>query len=433
MSVHQDRSPHVLIVGGGFGGLRAAKGLKDAAVKVTLVDRKNHHLFQPLLYQVATAGLSPAQIAIPIRQILRTQRNARVLLGEATSIDSTRRRVTFDSFELSYDYLILATGARHGYFSHPEWEWRAPGLKTIEDALEIRRRVFRAYEEAEREPNPDVRQALMTFVIVGAGPTGVELAGTLAEIARDTLTDNFRAMDPRDSRIILLEGADRVLLTYPESLSRKATEQLRGLGVDVRTNKLVTNVTPEGVAIGSEWLPVKTVLWAAGVVASPLAAGLNVPLDRAGRVIVEPDLSIPGHHEVFVIGDLSAYTHQGGQMLPGTAPVAMQEGAFVATAIEADLSGTPRRQFHYVHRGSMATIGRAAGVADFGRLKLSGLFAWLAWLFVHLWFLVGFENRLLVFLQWAWSYLTFQRGARLVTGTFQPAVPPSETRPTTSE
>jgi NADH dehydrogenase len=272
----------------------------------------------------------------------------------------------------------------------------------------------------------------MTLVIVGAGPTGVELAGTLAEIARDTLTDNFRSMDPRDSRIILLEGADRVLLAYPESLSHKATEQLRRLGVEVRTNKLVTDVTPEGVAIGDEWLPARTVLWAAGVVASPLAAGLNVPLDRAGRVIVEPDLSIPGHREVFVIGDLAAYTHQGDQPLPGTAPVAMQEGAFVAKMIEADLNGAPRRPFHYVHRGSMATIGRAAGVADFGRLKLSGFIAWLAWLFVHLWFLVGFENRLLVFLQWAWSYLTFQRGARLITGTFRPAVeppPPSTTKP----
>jgi NADH dehydrogenase len=431
--VRDNRRPHVLIVGGGFGGLRAAKSLKDASVRVTLVDRKNHHLFQPLLYQVATAGLSPGQIAIPIRQILRSQRNARVLLGEAVSIDTSRRRVTFDSFELSYDYLILATGARHGYFSHPEWEWRAPGLKTIEDALEIRRRIFRAYEEAERVPDPDVRQALMTFVIVGAGPTGVELAGTLAEIARDTLTDNFRSMDPRDSRIILLEGADRVLLSYPERLSRKAAEQLRGLGVEVRTNKLVTDVTPEGVKIGEEWLPARTVLWAAGVVASPLAAGLNVPLDRAGRVIVEPDLSVPGHREVFVVGDLAAYTHQGGDMLPGTAPVAMQEGAFAAKMIERDLTGTSRQAFHYVHRGSMATIGRAAGVADFGQLKLSGLLAWLAWLFVHLWFLVGFENRFLVFMQWAWSYLTFQRGARLITGTFRPATPPSDAARTAPE
>jgi NADH dehydrogenase len=421
--------PHVLIVGGGFGGLWAAKALRDAPVRVTLVDRQNHHLFQPLLYQVATAGLSPGQIAIPIRVILRSQRNIRVLLGEAVSVDTTQRRVTFDSFDLSYDYLILATGARHGYFRHPEWEWLAPGLKTIEDALEIRRRVFLAFEEAEREPDPERRRALLTFVIVGAGPTGVELAGTLAEIARDTLTGNFRSIDPRDSRILLLEGTDRVLPTYPPDLSRKAAEQLRGLGVDVQTSRLVTDISADGVAVGADWIPARTVLWAAGVVASPLAAGLDVPLDRAGRVIVEPDLSIPGHHEVFVIGDLAAYTHQGDQPLPGTAPVAMQEGAFAARSIAGDLRRERRGRFHYVHRGSMATIGRAAGVADFGVLRLSGFAAWLSWLFVHLWFLIGFENRLLVFLQWAWSYVTFQRGARLITGSFRPAVDPPHQGP----
>lgn len=423
------RRPHVLIVGGGFGGLWAAKALRDAPVRVTLVDRQNHHLFQPLLYQVATAGLSPGQIAIPIRVILRSQRNARVLLGEAVSVDTTRRRVTFDSFDLSYDYLILATGARHGYFRHPEWEWLAPGLKTIEDALEIRRRVFLAFEEAEREPDPERRRALLTFVIVGAGPTGVELAGTLAEIARSTLTGNFRTIDPRDSRILLLEGTDRVLPTYPADLSLKAAEQLRGLGVEVQTSRLVTDITADGVAVREDWIPARTVLWAAGVVASPLAAGLNAPLDRAGRVIVEPDLSIPGHHEVFVIGDLATYTHQGDQPLPGTAPVAMQEGAFAARSIVGDLRGEQRGRFHYVHRGSMATIGRAAGVADFGLLRLSGFAAWLSWLFVHLWFLIGFENRLLVFLQWAWSYVTFQRGVRLITGNFRPAVDPPDQGP----
>jgi NADH dehydrogenase len=419
------RRPHVVIGGGGFGGLMAAKALRDAPVRVTLVDRHNHHIFQPLLYQVATAALSPGQIAAPLRSILRSQRNARVLLGEVRRIDTATRTVHCDRFDLTYDYLILATGARHGYFAHPEWEWLAPGLKTIEDALEMRRRVLQAYEDAEHERDPALRAADLTFVIVGGGPTGVELAGALAEIARQTLVRDFRTIDPRHARILLLEGGPRVLPAYPESLSQKAQQQLERLGVEVRTGALVTQVTPEGVRAGDEWIPARTVLWAAGVVASPLAASLGVPRDRAGRVIVEPDLSIPGHAEVFVIGDLAVSTHQTGEPLPGVAPVAMQQGRFVARAIVAGLEGHSRGRFRYKDRGSLATIGRAAGVADFGRIRLSGLIAWLAWLFIHLYFLIGFENRLLVFTQWAWSYVTYQRGARLITGAF---LPPGEAR-----
>jgi NADH dehydrogenase len=473
--------PHVLIVGGGFGGLWAARALRDAPVRVTLVDRQNHHLFQPLLYQVATAALSPGDIAVPIREILRQQRNVRVLLGEAERVDLAARCVVFKgpptsqggTFTIGYDYLVLATGARHGYFAHPEWEWLAPGLKTIEDALEIRRRILLAYEEAEREPDPARRAALLTFVIVGAGPTGVELAGALAEIARMTLHRQFRAIDPRQSRVLLLEGGPRVLPTYPEDLSAKAEEQLRDLGVEVRTGTLVTEVTPDGVRASGQWVPSRTVLWAAGVVASPLAKSLDVPLDRAGRVVVEPDLSVPGDRNAFVIGDLASFMHPSGigepvrfppspalralrteapppvlaplgepvrfpnplrsgaappippseKPVPGVAPAAMQGGTFVARAIAADLAGRPRGRFRYWDKGSLATIGRQAGVADFGRLKLSGLPAWLAWLFIHLFFLIGFQNRLLVFLQWMWSYLTFQRGARLITGSFSPAVP----------
>jgi NADH dehydrogenase len=428
------KRPHVLIVGGGFGGLWAARSLKDAPVRVTLVDRRNHHLFQPLLYQVATAALSPGDIAVPIREILRSQRNVRVLLGEAERVDLAQNCVSFrgpptsegGEFVITYDFLVLATGASHGYFGHPEWEWLAPGLKTIEDALEIRRRILLAYEEAEREPEPSRRGALLTFVVVGAGPTGVELAGAIAEIARMTLRRQFRAIDPRASRVILIEGGGRVLPTYPEGLSTKAKEQLEDLGVEVRTGALVTEMTADGVTASGEWIPARTVLWAAGVVASPLAQSLGAPLDRAGRVIVEPDLSVPGHRDAFVIGDLAAFTHQGEKPVPGVAPAAMQGGQFVARAIEADIAGRRRGRFRYRDKGSLATIGRQAGVADFGRLKLSGLPAWLAWLFIHLFFLIGFQNRLLVFLQWAWSYLTFQRGSRLITGSFNPTVPRAE-------
>jgi NADH dehydrogenase len=405
---------------GGFGGLEAAKALRDAPVRVTVIDRHNHHLFQPLLYQVATAALSPGQIAAPIRGILRAQRNARVLLAEVTAIDLAARTVRYAETELHYDYLVLATGARHGYFAYPEWEWLAPGLQTIEDALEIRRRVLTAYEEAERERDPAKRAAWLTFVIVGGGPTGVELAGALGEIARETLVRDFRAIDPRATRILLVEAAPRILGAFPEDLAARAAAQLRALGVEVHTGMMVTDITADGVEAGGRWIPARTVLWAAGVVASPLAEALGVPRDRAGRVVVEPDLSIPGHRDAFVVGDLAVFTHQTGGPLPGTAPVAMQEGRFVARAIRADLLGRPRGVFHYRHRGNLATIGRAAGVADFGRVRLSGLAAWLAWLFVHLYFLIGFENRLLVLVRWAWAYLTYQRGAWLITGTFAP-------------
>jgi NADH dehydrogenase len=415
------RRPHVVIVGGGFGGLTAAKALRDVPVRVTLIDRHNHHLFQPLLYQVATAALSPGEIAAPIRAILHSQRNARVIMADVRAIDVGARTVTYTDGSVGYDYLVLATGARHGYFAHPEWEALAPGLKTIEDALEIRRRVLTSYEEAEREPDPAVRAQWLTFVIVGGGPTGVELAGALAEIARETLKRDFRAIDPRQARVLLVEGGPRILETYPESLSRKAVQQLERLGVTVRTGALVTEVTARGVRAGGEWMDARTVLWAAGVVPSPLGATLGVPRDRAGRVLVEPDLSIPGHREVFVIGDLAA-APQDGKPLPGVAPVAMQEGRYVAAAIGADLGGWPRTPLRYRDKGSLATIGRAAAVADLGRIRLSGTIAWLAWLFIHLFYLIGFENRLLVLIRWAWSYVTYQRGARLITGTFEPAV-----------
>ena len=420
--------PHVVVVGGGFGGLTAARGLRDAPVRVTLIDRHNHHLFQPLLYQVATAALSPGDIAVPIRGILRSQRNARVLLGEVHAIDLDRRLVRSDAGELRYDFLVVATGARHSYFGHPEWEERAPGLKTLADALEIRRRVLFAYEEAERTPDAAARDEWLTFVVVGAGPTGVELAGALAEIAQETLVRDFRLIDPRRTRILLLEAGPRVLPTFHERLSDNAAERLRRIGVDVRLNTPVTEITPAGVSAGGAWLPARTVLWGAGNQASPLGAALGVPRDRAGRVTVEPDLTIPGHPEVFVIGDLSLFTHQTGKPLPGTAAVAKQQGRAVAANIRRAVAGLPHRPFVYREQGNMATIGRRAAVADFGRLRLDGFIAWLAWLFVHLFLLIGFRNRVLVFIQWAWAYLTYQRGARLITDDFPSAASAGATR-----
>ena len=417
--------PHVVIVGGGFGGLTAAQGLRDAPVRVTLVDRQNYHLFQPLLYQVATAALSPGDIAAPIRGILRSQGNARVLLGDVREIDTVRRTVCGEDFALRYDYLLVATGARHGYFGHPEWEWLAPGLKTIEDALEIRRRVLTAYEEAERTRGHEEHITWMTFVIVGGGPTGVELAGALAEIAQQTLAKDFRYIDPRRTRIILLEAGPRILPTFAEKLSRSAEQKLRELGVAVRTNTPVTEITETGVVAGGQPIAARTVLWGAGNVASPLGGLLDAPRDRAGRVTVEPDLSIPGHPEVFVIGDMAVFTHQTGTPLPGTGAVAKQQGKAVAANIIRSVQGQPRKPFHYREQGNMATIGRKAAVADFGRLKLDGFIAWLTWLVVHLYLLIGFENRLLVFTQWAWSYFTYHRGARLITGSFRPAVAPT--------
>lgn len=407
--------PRVVIVGGGFGGLWAARRLARQAVRVVLIDRKNHHTFQPLLYQVATAGLSPAEIAAPIRWIVRGQ-PIEVLLGEVAAIDLRERRVELDGQKLPYDYLVLATGATHAYFGHDEWAALAPGLKTVEDALEIRRRVLLAFELAERQALAGHGFRPPSFVIVGAGPTGVELAGTLAEIARQVLAQEFHAIDPSHARVLLLEGGPRVLPSYPERLSASAERQLRRLGVEVRTAARVTGIAPGAVLLGEERIDATVVLWAAGVQASPLAARLGVRLDRVGRVLVEPDLSIPGHPEVFVIGDLAAVPDGHGGYLPGVAPVAMQAGRAVARAIADDLRGQPRRPFHYVDKGSLATIGRRAAVADFGKLRISGFLAWLAWLFIHVFFLIGFRNRILVLLQWAWSYFTYERAARLITG-----------------
>jgi NADH:ubiquinone reductase (H+-translocating) len=402
---------HVVILGAGFGGLYAARALQHAPVRITVVDRRNFHLFQPLLYQVATAALNPSDIAYPIRSVLAKQKNVEVLLAEATSIDLAQRRVVLDDRQLTYDQLIVATGATHSYFGHPEWERDAPGLKTIEDALEIRRRVLLAFEHAERETDPDAQRAWLTFVVVGGGPTGVELAGALGEIARQTMIRDFRHINPSSARVILVEGRDRVLPPYPPSLSAKAQRQLEHLGVEVMTRATVSSVSDREVRIGETSIATRTVLWAAGVQASPLARSLGAPLDRAGRVEVEPDLSLPGHPEVFVIGDLAAVKKRNGELVPGVAPAAIQEGVYVARRI----AGKTREPFRYRDKGSLATIGRAAAVADFGFLRLSGFLAWFAWLAVHIFFLIGFRNRLLVITEWAWAYLTYQRGARLIT------------------
>ena len=407
---------HVVIIGGGFGGLNAAKALKHAPVRVTVIDRRNHHVFQPLLYQVATAGLSPGDIASPIRWILRRQRNARVLLGDVQSIDTAHRLVVMTDGVVSYDYLIVASGATHAYFGHEEWQTIAPGLKDLNDALILRRRVLLAFEQAEKATSAAERRRLLTFVVVGGGPTGVELAGALAEIARYALRHEYDTFDPGDARIIMLEGGPDILPAFPRELRDEAEQALRQLGVEVRKHALVTKITPERVDVGDEQVEVGTVLWAAGVRASSLGKSLDVPLDRAGRVIVEPDLSIPGHPEVFVVGDLAAYLHQGGKLLPGVAPVAMQQATHAARLIGADLRHQPRKPFHYVNLGNLATIGRAKAVADFGWVRLSGWFAWMVWLFVHIMKLTGFRNRIVVFTQWAYAYFTRQRSVRLITG-----------------
>lgn len=409
-------TPRVVVVGAGFGGLRAARRLARYPVRVTLIDQKNHHTFQPLLYQVATAGLSPGEIAAPIRWIVRGRRKVEVLLGEVQDFDLHRRLVKLPDLEILYDYLIVAAGVSHAYFGHDEWEALAPGLKTIEDALEIRRRVLLAFELAERQAAGGAGQMPLNFVVVGGGPTGVELAGTLAEIARRVLADEFVSIDPKTTRIILLEGGPRLLPSYPEDLSRSAEEQLRHLGVEVHTSTMVTGVEPGAVRMGQTRLPATVTLWAAGVAASALGKKLGAPVDRAGRVLVHPDLSIPGHPEVFVIGDLASLQDEHGKMLPGVAPVAMQEGVATADNIARDLQGESRRPFHYFDKGSLATIGRAAAVAQFGKVHISGFIAWLSWLFIHIFFLIGFRNRIIVMLQWAWSYVTFERGARLITG-----------------
>lgn len=407
---------HVVILGGGFGGLYAARTLAGRDVRVTLIDRRNHHLFQPLLYQVASAALNPSDIATPIRAIFHRDRNVAVYLAEAVAIDVKQRVVRFRTGEdLSFDFLVVATGATHSYFGHPEWEALAPGLKTIEDALEIRRRVLLAYEAAERESDPEQRRRWLTFVVIGAGPTGVELAGAFAEIALHAMGRDFRRIDPRQAKIVLVEGLPRVLPVYPEDLSSRAQRQLERFGVEVRTGARVTAIDRDGISIGEERIEAKTVVWAAGVQASPLARSLDAPLDRAGRVLVAPDLSVPGHPEIFVIGDLAA-VEQDGRPVPGVAPAAIQEGKHAAKTILRSIAGKEREAFRYLDKGSLATIGRAAAVADFGRLHLGGWIAWMAWLTVHIFFLIGFRNRLLVILQWAWAYITRGRGARLITG-----------------
>ncbi len=408
--------PRVIVIGGGFGGLQAAKALSRLPVQVTLVDRKNHHTFQPLLYQVATAGLSPAEIAAPIREIFAKRDNVEVLLGDVLGFDVERRIVKLHGFDLSYDYLVVAAGATHAYFGHDEWEPSAPGLKTIEDALEMRRRILLAYELAEREAALTGHHCPLNFVVIGGGPTGVELAGTLAEIARKSLSQNFRHIDPAKTRVLLVEAGPHILSAYPEDLRQSAVKQLQRLGVEVRTNSAVTDVRPGEVFIGDEVVPAAAVLWAAGVSASPLGRALGAPVDRAGRVLVEPDLSIAGHREVFVIGDLASMKDEAGKALPGVAPVAMQQGRWVARQVKDDLAGKPRKNFHYFDKGSLATIGRAAAIAQFGKIHISGFLAWLSWLFIHILFLIGFRNRVLVMFQWAWSYLTYERSARLITG-----------------
>jgi NADH dehydrogenase len=415
---------HVVIVGGGFGGLEAARHLSRVDVDVTLVDRRNFHLFQPLLYQVATGELSPGEIAAPLRAILKRQRNTRVFLASVQDLDPTARRVLCDDCDLSYDTLIVATGAQHHYFGHAEWETVAPGLKTIEDATEIRRRIFLAFEVAERETDAERQRAWLTFVIVGAGPTGVELAGALAEIARETLRRDFRTIDPRSARIVLLDAVDRVLPTFPTDLSAKSTASLQRLGVDVRTASKVEGVAADGVRFESggrsEHIAARTVLWAAGVQASSLGGVLarraGATLDRQGRVMVQPDCTVAGHPEIFVIGDLAHHATGSEAPLPGVAQVAIQQGRYVAHAITERLAGRTVEGFRYRDRGSLATIGRGAAVAQIGRFHLSGYPAWLIWVFVHLINLVEFDNRMAVLLQWAWNYVTWNRGARLITG-----------------
>lgn len=442
----QPNFQHVVIIGGGFGGLNAAKTLarrsvrrgengQDASVQVTLIDRRNFHLFQPLLYQVAMAGLSPGNIAAPLRTVLSRYGNIRVLLGDVIDIDAAEKRVLLgDGEEIPYDMLIVAAGSTDSYFGHDEWKERAPGLKSVEDALDIRSRVLAAYESAEREPDPDQRQALMTFMVVGGGPTGVELAGALCEMARHTLRGEFRHIDPSAVRVLLVEGQERILPPYPPRLSRRAQQSLEEMGATVYTNRLVTAISDDHVTVKrtdvsdsdaddaqlTEDIPCRTVLWAAGVKAAPLGQVLHertgAELDRSGRIIVNPDLTVPGYPDIFIVGDLAHFEHDGQGPLPGIAPVAIQQGKYAAQVIVQRLSDEPSSPpFHYIDRGNMATIGRARAVAQIGALRFHGLLAWLAWLFIHLMYLVGFENRVLVFIQWMWNYITYSRGVRLIT------------------
>ena len=407
----------MVIIGGGFGGLFGARAFKGAPVEVTLVDRHNHHVFQPLLYQVATAGLSPGDIASPIRWILRRQKNVRVLLGEVQAIDVASRRVLLDGAEsLTYDYLIVAAGADNSYFGHPEWAEFAPALKTLDDALRVRGRMLLAYEVAEREADPAVRRRMLTSVIVGGGPTGVEMAGAIAEIAHQTLSDEFQSIHTVESRIVLAEAGPSILSAFPETLRNAARKSLQTLGVEVREKTAVTRVEHEAVWLGEERIEAGTIIWAAGVAASPLGKTLGVPLDRAGRVLVQKDLTIPGHPEVFVVGDLASLTDENGQPYPGVAQVAMQQARQAARNVIRAVERQPPAEFHYKNLGNMATIGRNAAIADLGWLRVSGFLAWLLWLFIHIFWLIGFRNRILVLVQWAGAYITYQRSVRLITG-----------------
>jgi len=419
-----EEKPRVVIVGAGFGGLEAAKKLAGQGVLVTVIDRTNYHLFQPLLYQVATAALSPADIAAPVRAILSRWNNMEVILAEVESVDVAAKKIKTTDMEIPYDFLILATGARHSYFGHNEWEKLAPGLKSLEDAIELRRRLLMAFEYAEKITDEAARKTAMTFVIIGGGPTGVEMAGAIAEIARYTLAKDFRHIDPSQARVILIEGEPRLLAGFPEDLSASAMKQLVDLGVEVRTSVRATNLTETGLQVGDEFIPCRVKIWAAGNNASFVGKTLGVPIDRVGRVMVNDDLTIPGHPEVQVIGDLANFSHQTGQPLPGVSPVAMQQGRHAARNILRMTKNREPQRFRYWDKGSMATIGRNKAVADLNFVHLSGLPAWLVWLFVHIIFLVGFRNRLAVLFQWAWAYFTFNAGARLITRNFQ-----SETRP----
>lgn len=419
-----DSPPHVVILGGGFGGLTAAQSLRKAPVRVTLIDRTNHHLFQPLLYQVAMAGLSPADIASPIRSILRDQENVTMLLAEAERVDLANRTVVLSDGKISYDYLIMATGAQTSYFGHDDWEQLAPGLKSLDDAVEIRRRVLVAFEAAERALDAAERKRLLTFVVIGGGPTGVELAGALAELAKYVLSRDFKVINPRDARVVLVEMGPRVLATFGDELSDSGRKQLEELGVEVRTGSRVTGIDADGVHLENDMIEARTVLWGAGVQATPLTKTLGVELDRGGRVLVRHDLSVPGYPEAFVVGDAAAFLHQDGKPLPGVSPVAMQEARAVARSIVRSIEGKSHEKFVYYDKGTMATIGRSRAIALVKGLKLSGLLAWLAWLLIHIVFLIGFRNRAAVLFNWMWSYLTYSRGARLITGArLEPGAP----------
>jgi NADH dehydrogenase len=412
----EETIPRVVVVGAGFGGIMTARNLKGADVRVTVVDRANHHLFQPLLYQVATAALSPAHIAAPIRDVLHNQKNAEVFLAEVTGVDTAAKRVLLRSGDpIPYDYLVLAPGSKYNYFGHDEWEENAPSLKTLADAVSIRQDILLAFEAAEMETDPERRRALLTFALVGGGPTGVELAGSIAELAHRAMHQDFRHIRPEEARILLLEASPKILSMFPDNLATDARKALERLGVEVRTGAKVESVEPGGVVVNGERIPCSTVLWTAGVVAAPVGKWLGIETDKGGRIQVGPDLSVPGHPDIFVIGDAARVEHEG-KPLPGVAPVAMQQGRYVARLLRARIAGQTVEPFHYHDKGNLATVGRSFAILDLGRLKLSGFIAWVLWLFIHIWYLIGFRNKLSVFFQWAYAYFTWQRAARLITG-----------------